>query len=326
MVTPRWVKTESQPIAIDDVLYWLVHCLSVPATAGRTLEVGGADIVTYQRLMQIMAEELGLRKRLIIPLPVLTPRLSSAWISLVTPVSYRIARPLAEGLRNRVVVTTDAAQQLMPHPTLGVRDAIRMAISNVRDRNVATRWSAAGRVPGDPDWAGGTLFTDQRSIVIQATAAAVFRAVCRIGGGHGWYAGDMLWRIRGLLDQLVGGPGLRRGRRDPERVEFGEALDFWRVIGLERDRQLKLLAEMKLPGIATLEFQLEDVSDQALRPAPQTRLVMTARFQPRGLLGIAYWYAVLPLHHFVFGGMLKGIKRAAEQDGRAGRETNAPTG
>jgi hypothetical protein len=237
---------------------------------------------------------------------VLTPRLSSGWISLVTPVSYRIARPLAEGLRNRVVVTNDLCQRLMPHEALGVRAAIRRALDRVRSNEVDTRWSAAGAVPGDPDWAGGTLFTDRRSIAIAAPAAEVFRAVGRIGGGHGWYAADILWRIRGWMDTLAGGPGLRRGRRDNERVEFGEALDFWRVIGVTQDRSLSLLAEMKLPGVATLNFEIEPAAGGG------TTLVMTARFRPRGLLGILYWYSVLPLHHIVFGGMLRGIKRAAE--------------
>jgi uncharacterized protein YbjT (DUF2867 family) len=306
MVTPAWVKTESQPVAITDVLHWLVRCLSVPETAGATLEIGGPDVLPYRELMQVMAQELGLRRRLIVALPVLTPRLSSGWISLVTPVSYRIARPLAEGLRNRVVVTNDLCRRLMPHEALGVRAAIRRALDRVRSNEVDTRWSAAGAVPGDPDWAGGTLFTDRRSIAIAAPAAEVFRAVGRIGGGHGWYAADILWRIRGWMDTLAGGPGLRRGRRDNERVEFGEALDFWRVIGVTQDRSLSLLAEMKLPGVATLNFEIEPAAGGG------TTLVMTARFRPRGLLGILYWYSVLPLHHIVFGGMLRGIKRAAE--------------
>lgn len=309
MVTPSWVRTESQPVAIADVLHWLVRCLTVPDTAGRTLEIGGADVLAYRDLMRIMAEELGLPRRLIVSLPVLTPRLSSLWIGLVTPVSYRIARPLAEGLRNRVVVTSDEVQRLMPHEPLGARAAIRDALEGVRADQVDTRWSVAGPVSGDPDWAGGTVFEDERSIDIDADADRVFRAVCRIGGGHGWYAGDMLWRIRGGMDTLVGGPGLRRGRRHPERVEFGEALDFWRVIGIERDRSLDLLAEMKLPGTATLSFRLE--------PAPGhevTRLAMVARFRPRGFLGLLYWYAVLPFHRLVFGGMLRGIKKAAESE------------
>ncbi len=319
MVTPSWVKTESQPIAISDVLHWLVHCLEVPETSGKTFEIGGSDILTYRELMVIMAEELGLPRRVIVPLPVLTPRLSSGWISLVTPVSYRIAKPLAEGLRNRVVVTNDLTRRLMPHEPMGVREAISTALRRTRMNDVETRWSVAGPVPGDPSWAGGTVFTDARSIAVRAPATSVFRAVCRIGGGHGWYAGDVLWRIRGLMDTLVGGPGLRRGRRHPEQVEYGEALDFWRVIGIERDRSLMLLAEMKLPGTATLEFRLDPESGTRT-----TRLSMTARFRPRGFIGILYWYAVLPLHNIVFGGMLRGIKRAAEDADSAGGPDSIP--
>lgn len=319
MVTPSWVKTESQPVAIADVLHWLVRCLAVPETAGRALEIGGPDVLPYHELMRIMAEELGLPRRVVIPLPVLTPRLSSGWISLVTPVSYRIARPLAEGLRNRVVVTDDLAQRLMPHDALGVREAIRKALERVRTHSVSTRWSVAGPVPGDPEWAGGTVFADARSILVRSSAEEVFRAVCRIGGGHGWYAGDLLWRIRGWMDTLVGGPGLRRGRRDPERVEFGETLDFWRVIGIERARSLSLLAEMKLPGTATLNFEIEPGADD-----PHTAtLTMTARFRPTGFLGIMYWFGVLPLHNLVFGGMLRGIKREAER-ADAQREQHTP--
>ena len=319
MITPRWVQTESQPIGIDDVLYWLVEALSTPESSGRPLEIGGPDVISYRQLMQMMAEELGLRRRLIVGVPVLTPRLSSAWISLITPVTYRIARPLADGLRNRVVVRDDAAQQLMPHQPLTVREAIQRALSTTREGDVPTHWSAAGPIPGDPDWAGGKVFVDRRSIDIDASPETVFDAVCRVGGGHGWYAGDILWRIRGWMDQLVGGPGLRRGRRDPEKVEFGEALDFWRVAGLERGKLLLLHAEMKLPGIAQLEFSMEPVSDH-----DRTRLTMTARFRPKGVLGILYWYAVVPLHGLVFGGMLKGIKRAAESS-ELDKRANTPS-
>ena len=307
MVTPSWVTTESQPVAIIDVLHWLVRCLEVPATTGQTLEIGGPDILPYRDLMRIMAEELHIPKRLIVPVPILTPRLSSLWISLVTPVSYRIARPLAEGLRNRVVVTDDKTQRLMPHEPLGVREAIKRALQKVESNEVETRWSVAGPIPGDPHWAGGKVFTDQRSVMINADSASVFAAVCRIGGGNGWYAGDILWRIRGWMDTLVGGPGLRRGRRHSERVEFGEALDFWRVVGIDRDRSLSLLAEMKLPGIAMLNFDLDSEGNR-----DQTKLTMTARYRPRGLIGILYWYSVVPLHNIVFGGMLKGIRKTAE--------------
>ena len=310
MITPSWVKTESQPIAIKDVLHWLVRCLSVPETSGRILEIGGPDVLPYRELMRIMAEERGLKRRIVIPLPLLTPRLSSGWISLVTPVSYRMARPLAEGLRNRVVVTNDDVQRLMPHQATGVREAIRLALARVRANDVATRWSVAGPIPGDPDWAGGAVYRDERSIVVLADAKSVFQAVTRIGGGHGWYAGDMLWRLRGWMDKVAGGPGLRRGRRDPDRVDFGETLDFWRVVGLERNRSLSLLAEMKLPGIATLDFSLAPAETEGA-----TKLTMTARFRSKGILGVLYWYSVLPLHNMVFGGMLRGIKRIAESSG-----------
>jgi len=319
MITPSWVKTESQPVAIEDVLHWLVRCLSVPETSGRTLEIGGPDVLAYRELMRIMAEELGLPRRIVIPLPVLTPRLSSGWISVVTPVSYRIARPLAEGLRNRVVVTNDQVQRLMPHKAIGARAAIRHALDGVLAKDVATRWSVAGPIPGDPDWAGGAVFRDERSISVFADAENVFQAVIRIGGGHGWYAGDMLWRIRGWMDTLVGGPGLRRGRRDPDRVEFGETLDFWRVIGLERNRSLLLLAEMKLPGTATLDFSLAPAEVEGA-----TKLTMTARFRSKGILGVLYWYSVLPLHNVVFGGMLKGIRRIAETSGGSRSDTLQP--
>lgn len=307
MVTPSWVTTESQPVAIIDVLHWLVRCLEVPETIGQTMEIGGPDILPYRDLMRIMAEELHIPRRLIVPVPILTPRLSSLWISLVTPVSYKIARPLAEGLRNRVVVIDDKTQRLMPHESLGVRDAIKRALQKIESNEVETRWSVAGPILGDPHWAGGKVFTDQRSVMINADSASVFAAVCRIGGGNGWYAGDVLWRLRGWMDTLVGGPGLRRGRRHSERVEFGEALDFWRVVGIDRDRSLALLAEMKLPGVAMLNFDLDSEGE-----SDRTKLTMTARYRPKGLMGILYWYAVVPLHNIVFGGMLKGIRKTAE--------------
>jgi len=315
MVTPKWVTTECQPVAIADVLHWLTRCIEVPETAGKTLEIGGADVMPYRELMQVMAEELRLSKRIIVPVPVLTPRLSSLWINLVTPVSYRIAKPLAEGLKNRVVVTDDTTQRLMPHHPLGVREAIRRALAKIEQNAVETRWSVAGPVPGDPSWAGGTVFTDERTVEIEASPSNVYAAVCRIGGGNGWYAGDVLWRLRGWLDTLVGGPGLRRGRRHPETVEFGETLDFWRVVGIDRDRSLSLRAEMKLPGEAQLDFQIEPLDEAAEHSL--TRLVMTARYRPRGLFGLIYWYAVVPLHELVFGGMLRGIRKTAEAMRRA---------
>ena len=316
MVTPRWVFTESQPISVIDVLAYLADCLDIPETRNTKLEIGGPRVLNYRELMAAMRRQLGLPKRLVIPVPVLTPKLSSLWIGLITPVSPAIARPLAEGLRNRVVVNDDSAARLMPRETIDPEDAINRALLRVRDNEVPTRWSAAGVMPGDPDWAGGRVFTDSRTIDIHASADDIFRAVCRVGGGHGWYASDILWRIRGFMDQIAGGPGLRRGRRHPETIAYGEALDFWRVLDVEQGKRLVLLAEMKLPGEAELRFDIDP-------EGKGHRLTMTARFRPKGLLGLAYWFAVLPAHNIVFSGMLKGIRRTAERF-RTERESAEP--
>ncbi|RPJ40361.1 MAG: DUF2867 domain-containing protein, partial [Candidatus Latescibacterota bacterium] len=209
MVTPRWVRTEAQPIAIRNVLHYLVAALDVPETAGKTLDIGGPDVLPYDAILRVMAEELGLRRRVVIPVPVLTPRLSSLWIHLVTPVSHRMARPLAEGLRNRVVCRDNEALRLMPQELLSVQGSIRAALGRTGSGGVETSWTDAGPLPGDPAWAGGASFEDRRSVVLRADPERVYRSVCRIGGGNGWYAADSLWRIRGFLDRLVGGPGLR---------------------------------------------------------------------------------------------------------------------
>lgn len=308
MVTPKWVSTESQPIAIGNVLHYLVTCLDEPATIGRTLDIGGSEVLAYREIMQEMAQALGLRRRFIIPVPVLTPRLSSLWIHLVTPLSQHIARPLSEGLKNRVVCRNDDAAQWMPQHLLGIREAINEALVARQTDEIETVWSDAGPIPGDPDWAGGRVFVDRRDVEIATSADTVFRAVCKIGGGQGYYAADWLWRIRGGLDRLVGGPGLRRGRRSAQVVTYGEALDFWRVTGIQENRSLELRAEMKLPGEAQLSFGIEPLGTET----PRCRLIQTARFKPRGLLGMAYWYAVLPLHRIVFSGMIQGIRRTAE--------------
>ena len=314
MVTPRWVRTECQPIGISNVLDYLVGSLENPETTGGTFDIGGPDVLTYREMMDVMADARGLSRRLIVPLPVLTPGLSARWIHLVTPLSKDIARPLAEGLRNRVVCRDDRILELVPQRRIGVREAIERALGKTEERDIETSWTDAGTMPGDPDWAGGTTFVDRREYRVEARPERVFWAVCRIGGGNGWYAADTLWRIRGLMDQMVGGPGLRRGRRDPERLGFGDALDFWRVTGIEQDRHLALRAEMKLPGKALLAFDLEPRDDGS------TLLVQTARFKPRGLLGLLYWVAVLPFHGIVFRGMLAGIQRTAEEADRGSVE------
>lgn len=305
MITPKWVSTPCQPIAVRNVIEYLAGALTAPATTGGTFDIGGPEAMRYLDILRIMAEELGLRRRWIIPVPVLTPRLSSYWIHLVTPLSHDIARPLAEGLKNPVVCRETRIREMIPQELLSVRESIRAALSKMAAHDVETNWSMAGPIPGDPDWAGGTVFRDTRIMKIAAPPAAVFQAVCRVGGGHGWYAADWLWVVRGWLDQLAGGPGLRRGRRDPEQVTFGEALDFWRVVGHEKDRRLALRAEMKLPGEALLEFAIEPDGKGGCSLRQQ------ALFKPRGLFGLLYWYAVVPLHHVVFRGMLNGIEREA---------------
>lgn len=308
MITPKWVYTESQPISIRNVLGYLVGCLSTPETVGRTLDIGGPDVVRYIDLLHLMAEELGLRRRLVIPVPFFTPKLSAFWIHIVTPLDSKIAEPLAEGLRNRIVCRDDEAQRLMPQPLLSAREAIKLAIGKHRSRKVETVWSASGVVPGDPDWAGGTLFVDCRSTEIEASPEDVYFAIRKVGGSHGWYAANALWRLRGLIDRIVGGPGTGRGRRDPESLHYGEAVDFWRVTAVEPNRRLALRAEMRVPGEAQLEFVIHDDGAEG-----RTRLVQTARFSPKGLAGLLYWYSVLPLHNIVFPGMLDGIRVEAER-------------
>jgi len=321
MITPRWVSTPSQPIAVRNVLHYLVACLDVPETAGRTLDIGGPDVLTYRELMQVMAAALGLRNRLIIPVPVLTPRLSALWVHLVTPAPRSLALPLADGLRNPLLCRDDEAARLMPQQLLTAREAMEAALGRVGAHEVETSWSDAGIMPGDPDWAGGKLFTDRRETAVNAPPAAVFNEVCAIGGEHGYPAANGLWRLRGLLDRLVGGPGLRRGRRDPDHLAYGDALDFWRVTAVDSDRLLELRAEMKLPGVATLTFEIEpgDV-------AGASRLVQTARFKPRGLFGLLYWYAVLPFHGIVFRRTLRRLAEQSENRTAAGTGNDRPPG
>ncbi|MCE9595199.1 MAG: SDR family oxidoreductase [Planctomycetes bacterium] len=320
MVTPRWVETRCQPIAVADVLHYLVACLAEPRTIGQTLDIGGPEVLSYRELMQTMAEARGLGKRRILSVPILTPRLSSLWIHLVTPISSRVARPLAEGLRNEVVCRDDRASQWMPRSLATVRAAIEQSLANLRSGDVETAWTDSGPIPGDPDWAGGSVFVDRWQVDVNASAEHVFAAVCRLGGKQGWHAADFLWRLRGSMDRWVGGPGLRRGRRDPEHVAFGDALDFWRVTEVDEPRRLALRAEMRLPGEAQMTFELEERHD-----APgTTRLTQTARFVPRGLGGLAYWYAVLPFHSIVFRGMLAGVRRQAEERGGASEPSTSP--
>ncbi len=309
MVTPKWVHTRCQPISIRDVLRYLVLVIEHPGPLAGVLEIGGPDVVSYAEMMGIYATEAGLTRRRLIPVPVLSPRLSSLWIGLVTPVPARLARPLVDSLVTPVVVTDPRAERLFPFERVPLREAIHRAIGRTAVGDIPTKFDDASSpvwqvAATDPDWTGGTELTDVRRRMVATDPPLVWAAVCRVGGAHGWYSGRFLWRVRGLLDRLAGGPGLRPGRRHPDRLAVGEPVDFWRVEDLEPDRRLVLHAEMRLPGEAWLEWDLVPVPGG-------TEVVQTARFRPRGLFGRAYWYAVAPFHRLVFPGLLDGIGRDA---------------
>lgn len=318
MITPRWVHSRIQPIAVRDALRYLVAGATLPADVHRCFDIGGPDVLDYAEMMRRYAEVAELPRRRIVPVPLFSPSLSSHWVGLITPVPAGIARPLVESLRNTVVCTEHDIARVVPDPPeglLGFDAAVALAVQRVRDSAVATRWSSAS-VPGapsdplptDPDWAGGSLYVDDRSRPTDADPAALWRVVEGIGGERGWYSFPLAWRIRGLLDRGVGGVGLRRGRRDPDRLYTGDALDFWRVEELEPGRLLRLRAEMRLPGLAWLEFHVEHDPGGG-----GTTLRQRATFAPHGLAGHAYWWAIAAFHGIVFGGMIRGITRAAER-------------
>jgi len=310
IVTPKWVNTPCQPIGVRNVLYYLVGCLALPETSGETYDIGAPEVMTYQQLMHLYAEEAGLPPRRVIRVPVLTPRLSSYWIHLVTPLPAALARPLAEGLRNPVICKDTRLRELIPQELFDCRTAIRLALERLRQQEVESSWMDAGALPpaewslpDDPAWAGGTLYEDGRVMELSASVEETWQAVLRIGGSTGWYYADWLWRLRGKMDRLMGGVGLDRGRRDASRLQVGDALDFWRVVKIDAPRRLLLVAEMKVPGAAVLEFSLQPTANG-------TELRQVARFLPHGLLGILYWWGVTPLHGLVFSGMLRGIAKS----------------
>ncbi len=312
MVTPRWVRTRCQPIAIRDVLSILVGVLAEDHAEDRVYEIGGPDAVTYEEMMRIYAQEAGLPRRLIVPVPVLTPKLSSHWIGLVTPLPTGVAKPLVDSLRNEVVVDDNSVAERYTGDLIPLREAIRRALHRSRDLEVATRWSdatiaPARPLPADPEWSGGTVKVDRQVVETTAPPADVFWAFARIGGDVGYYTFDWAWRLRGLLDILVGGVGLRRGRRHPEQLHAGEALDFWRVSAVEPGRRVLLYAEMRLPGEAWLEFVAEPAAGGG------TELHQTAYFVPRGLSGRLYWAALAPAHFLIFGRMARLVAASAEK-------------
>jgi hypothetical protein len=285
MIAPRWVSVEAQPIAIADLLAYLMSALDLAAGGNRIFEIGGSDRVSYGGLMREYSRQRGL-KRLVISVPLLTPRLSSLWLGLVTPLYVRVGRKLIDSIRHETVVEDRTALSVFPIRPCGYREAIEAALK------------ANGR----------HLMTDSRIVRVAATPEAAFAPIRRIGGARGWYHANWLWQLRGWLDELAGGSGMRRGRRDPEELRVGDAVDCWRVDAIEPGRRLRLSAEMKLPGRGWLEFEV-------LRDAAGSSIRQTATFDARGLLGRAYWYSICPLHDFVFSGMLRGIAaRSVEEN------------
>ncbi len=313
MITPTWVRTKTQPISIRNVLGYLVGCLENDKTAGLTLDIGGPDILSYQKLFTLYADVAGLSKRRIFPTPFLSPRLSSFWVSLITPIPMTLIRALIEGLRNEVICRDNSICELVPQKLISCREAIRRALEKTEHQKVETclfdvgsacmpEWAGAN----DPDYAGGTRFSMGYKARLQGDPKKVWETVARIGGEQGWYYGDPLWRLRGFIDRLLAGPGTSRGRPHGDGMpRVGDALDFWRVLESDKGRRLILLAEMRLPGEALLEFKLETQWKNAVE------LSMTAKFLPKGLIGILYWYAMYPFHVALFSNMIENISHQA---------------
>lgn len=311
MFLPGWIDTACQPIAIRNVLNYLEGCLEQDETIGQTFDIGGPEVLTYRKLIKLYAREANLPKRWIIPLPFFTPRIGAYFIHFLTPVPASIAIPLVEGLHTPVICKDNRICAIIPQRLLSCRETIRLALERVQQERVETRWSDAGAIVlpewtyiGDAEYAGGTITECSYHVHLWATVEQVWQSISQIGGVRGWYFGNTLWRLRGELDRLVGGIGLQRGRRDPTQLFVGDALDFWRVLEVEAPYRLLLLAEMKLPGEALMEFRITYLENG------QTELRQISRFLPKGLLGILYWYSLMPFHKWIFRGMLKAIAKS----------------
>ena len=307
MITPRWVTTRCQPIAIDDVLEYLLRALNEPRALGRTFEIGGPDVLTYGDMMHGLAAARGL-KRYLIPVPVLTPRLSSYWVDLVTPIPAAYSHPLIEGLASEVVVRDPSALDVFNFKPRPYAEAVRQALARAQAGDLETIWAGAraNLVQGVTLTEKEGMIEERRRVASRAAPEEVYAVFAGIGGRRGWFYADWAWWLRGMLDRLVGGVGMRRGRRSPDSLRPGDALDFWRVELVEPGRRLRLRAEMKLPGPAWLQFEALP------QPAGGALLVQTAFFEPHGLAGLAYWYGLYPLHQMIFSGMARAIVQRAE--------------
>ncbi|MEU6247855.1 SDR family oxidoreductase [Glycomyces sp. NPDC047010] len=319
MTAPRWVRNRIQPIAIRDVLHYLLAALRAEDANG-AYDIGGPDVLRYDQMMNGYARVAGLPPRRILALPVLTPRLASHWVGLVTPVPRNLARPLVESLQHDCVMHDHRIDDLIPPPPGGLvryGDAVRLALGRIEVDRVETSWvdatvahAPSDPLPGDPDWAGRVVYTDERTVATTASPEALWRVIAGIGGENGWYSTPLLWAARGWGDRAFGGVGLQRGRRSRTRIRVGDSIDFWRVEACEPGRLLRLKAEMRLPGLAWLDFACET--------GKVTRYRQRAVFFPHGLAGRLYWLAVLPFHGFVFAGMARRIVAIAETEGPAG--------
>lgn len=307
MITPRWVSAKAQPIGIEDVLDYLLDAIEVELDASRVFEIGGPDVVAYLDIMREYSKHQGLR-RLMIPIPLLTPYLSSLWLGLITPLYARVGRKLIDSIRSDTLVLDDSASKAFLCKPRGLVEAIDRAIRNEDEEFAQTRWSdaysAGGEIRQQSGVRLGTRLIDSRSVTVKCNTQQAFAPLLSIGGEGGWYYADWAWQIRGFIDLLIGGVGVRRGHSHPERIVVGDPIDFWRVEAVEANKLLRLRAEMKLPGRAWLQFEIDDIGNGV------SKIQQTAIFDPLGLFGLLYWYGLYPIHLLIFGGMLRGIATA----------------
>lgn len=312
MITPKWVSMPTQPISITNVLGYLKGCLEHPETKGKIFDIGGPEVITYRDLFRLFAKEANLPAPFIIPVPLLTPKFSSLWIHLVTPVPAAIAQPLAEGLSLPTTCTENSITRIIPQDLISCSEAIRRALDRVRQEQVDTCWADAGEIKypewsyyGDSAYSGGTILSCGYQATVKGRPGNLWKSIEKIGGRTGYYGADLLWKVYGIIDIFTGGVGLSRGRRSEKELRVGDALDFWRVLEIETESKLILLAEMKIPGEALLEIKMEAMNSDLCNVS------LLARFLPKGLVGLVYWYALHPLHQYVFTQMLKGLVKAS---------------
>ena len=314
MITPKWTHVRTQPISITDTLGYLTGVLDHPETAGESYDIGGPDIMTYAELFQVYAEAAGLRRRILIPSPWISLGLSASWISFVTPIPGALARPLIAGMRNEVVCRDNRIRSIIPQELTPISVAMKRALGHLREQSVKSSWFDAGMpavpewvVRGDAHYARSAVYNDAYSISLAATPAEVWQPIVHIGGSTGWYSQNSLWRLRGLMDKFLGGPGIHRGRRSSEQLYVGDGLDFWRVLDIEEEKRLLLFTEMRLPGEGLLSLRINPRGEPTDLSVAGTELLLSLYFRPQGIPGRLYWFAVTPFHRLVFMGMLRSI-------------------